>query len=140
MKALIIALTGLILSGCDSEKNNSAMDRGFSPEQIALGEKVFETYCQECHGAGAAGVVREWQKPLPDGTLPAPPLNGSAHAWHHNDKVLLRTVNQGGIPLGGRMPAFKDVLSQEQKHAVLSYIKSLWPDALYAAWKERNTL
>lgn len=103
-----------------------------------MGEQVFRDNCQECHGVDARGVVREWQKRLPDGTLPAPPLNGTAHAWHHNDKVLLYTVNNGGIPLGGTMPPFKDVLSEEEKISVLAYIKNLWPEELYQAWRKNN--
>ena len=99
---------------------------------------VFETNCQECHGVNAAGVVKDWQKPGADGKYPAPPLNGSAHAWHHDMKTLLSTIDRGGIPLGGTMPAFKDTLTDEQKAAVLAYIQSLWPEDIYKAWKERN--
>ena len=137
MKLLLSTFIFLMLAACGADRDKPSSDRGFSQEQLALGKQVFETHCQECHGAGAAGVVRDWHKPLPDGSMPAPPLNGSAHAWHHSDEALLRTVNTGGIPLGGTMPPFRDVLDEGQKTAVLAYIKSLWPDELYAAWKER---
>ena len=136
MRILLIVMTIVLLTGCDSQTN--ANHARFPAEQLMLGEQVFTKNCQECHGVGAAGTVREWQKRLPDGTLPAPPLNGTAHAWHHNDKVLLRTVNNGGIPLGGTMPPFKDVLSEEEKIAVLAYIKNLWPEELYQAWLANN--
>ena len=53
-------------------------------------------------------------------------------------KTLLGTVNRGGIPLGGTMPAFKDALTEDEKKAVLAYIQSLWPKDIYDAWKERN--
>ena len=138
MKPLIAILSAFVLAACNPDSENSDGRRGFNTEQLALGKQTFATHCQECHGVAAAGVVREWHKPLADGSMPAPPLNGSAHAWHHSDEVLLRTVNMGGIPLGGTMPPFRDVLDEEQKTAVLAYIKSLWPDELYAAWKERN--
>ena len=136
MKYRIILLTATLLAGCNPETHTP--NARFPAEQLALGDQVFQANCQECHGVGAQGVVREWQKRLPDGTLPAPPLNGTAHAWHHNDKVLMMTVNNGGIPLGGTMPPFKDVLSEEEKTAVLAYIKNLWPEELYQAWRQNN--
>ena len=138
MKVITIAMTGLLLAGCDMAANDASNMRGASPEQLAMGDRVFRENCQECHGVKARGTVREWQKRLPDGSLPAPPLNGTAHAWHHNDKVLLSTINRGGVPLGGTMPAFREILSEEEKLAVLAYVKNLWPDELYAAWRERN--
>ncbi len=138
MKVITIFITGLLLAGCDALTSNASDNRGSNPEQLAMGDRVFQENCQECHGIKARGSVREWQKRQPDGSLPAPPLNGTAHAWHHNDKVLLRTINQGGIALGGTMPAFNGQLSGDEKLAVLAYIKSLWPDELYQAWRERN--
>ena len=138
MKYIVLTITGLLLVGCDAVTKESSEMRGSNPEQLAMGENVFQKNCQTCHGVKARGVVQDWQKRQADGTLPAPPLNGTAHAWHHNDKVLIRTINSGGVPLGGTMPAFKDQLSRDEKLSVLAYIKSLWPDELYKAWEERN--
>lgn len=127
-----------ILTGCDAATQESTGSRGATSEQLAVGDKVFQANCQVCHGVKARGVVKDWQKKLADGAYPAPPLNGTAHAWHHNDKALLRSINMGGAAIGGIMPAFKDKLSQEERQAVLAYIKSLWPEALYKSWSERN--
>ena len=128
----------MALAGCDALTKETSDVRGSSEETLTMGGQVFQDNCQTCHGIKARGTVRNWQKRSADGVLPAPPLNGTAHAWHHNDKALLRTINQGGIPLGGSMPAFKDQLSKDEKLAVLAYIKSLWPDELYETWRERN--
>lgn len=127
-----------MLAGCDALTKETSDARGSSEETLTMGGQVFQDNCQTCHGIKARGAVLDWQKRSADGVLPAPPLNGTAHAWHHSDKALLRTINQGGIPLGGTMPAFKDTLSKDEKLAVLAYIKSLWPDELYEAWRERN--
>ena len=146
-KAVLFA-TGLILTACDNSnssninQNNTSQtantaQRGENPAAVSHGAMVFKENCQICHGVEAAGVVKNWQQRDANGNLPAPPLNGTAHAWHHDQKTLLRVINQGGVPLGGTMPPFKDVLSEEEKSAVLAYIKSLWPDELYAAWQER---
>ena len=99
---------------------------------------MFKENCAECHGDQGQGLVKDWQKPQADGKFPAPPLNGTAHTWHHSKKLLLRTVNMGGIPLGGSMPAFKDKLTEKEKEAALAHVMSLWPDNIYDAWAKRN--
>lgn len=133
MKLLLVIAATLALAACDSASNTLSNN-----QQIASGKQVFENNCQECHGVNARGQVREWQKPDADGKYPAPPLNGTAHTWHHNMKVLRGTIDRGGIPLGGTMPAFKDTLSENQKDAVLAYIQSLWPEEVYEIWKKNN--
>lgn len=133
MKTLLILIATLALAAC-----NNTPDADAQSQQIISGKQVFEVNCQKCHGVKARGIVRDWQKPGADGKYPAPPLNGSAHAWHHDMKSLLGTINRGGIPLGGTMPAFNDALTEDEKTAVLAYIQSLWPKDIYDAWKQRN--
>lgn len=137
-KFIALILTAFFLAGCDAVTKEATDIRGSTPEQLATGESIFQENCQSCHGVKARGVVPDWQKKQADGSLPAPPLNGTAHAWHHNDKILLRTINMGSVALGGSMPAFKDKLSKKEKQAVLAYIKNLWPDELYKSWSKRN--
>jgi len=112
--------------------------RWYTNAHLILGKKVFKANCAVCHGDKAQGLTMDWKKPDVDGNFPAPPLNGSAHAWHHSKELLLRTVNNGGIPLGGTMPAFQDTLSDKEKDAVLAYIMSLWTDKVYTTWAQRN--
>lgn len=133
MKLILLLVSILSLAACDNAPSTEIQNR-----QVSQGKHVFDTHCQECHGVNARGVVKDWQKPGEDGKYPAPPLNGTAHAWHHDTKSLLGTINRGGIPLGGTMPAFKETLADDEKNAVLAYIQSLWPEDIYKAWKERN--
>ena len=121
-----------------SNKTQVSNKRWYSTSQIMRGKKVFKDNCAECHGENGQGLVADWKKQQPDGKFPAPPLNGTAHAWHHSMEILLRTVNNGGIALGGTMPAFKDKLTDVEKEAVLAYVMSLWPDQVYDAWAKRN--
>jgi mono/diheme cytochrome c family protein len=67
-------------------------------------------------------------------------LNGTAHAWHHPLGVLKKVINEGGIPMGGKMPAFNDKLKDDEKLAVISYFQSFWPDEIYNAWISRGGL
>ncbi len=133
MKIIPLVISILFLAACDNAPTAETQN-----QQVSQGKQVFETHCQECHGINARGIVKDWQKPGVDGKYPAPPLNGTAHTWHHDTKSLLGTINRGGIPLGGSMPAFKDTLENDEKNAVLTYIQSLWPEDIYKAWKERN--
>ena len=110
------------------------VERWNSVEQVALGREVFTQNCAVCHGAEAQGTVSDWRETLDDGSFPPPPLNGSAHAWHHSPKTLLSTINNGGAKLGGQMPAFKDQLSEEEKQALLDYMYSLWPKDIQAKY------
>lgn len=80
--------------------------RWFTEKQFRLGKQVFTTQCATCHGEKAQGIIQDWKQRNPDGSFPSPPLDGSAHAWYHPLEVLVRQVNEGGIKLGGTMPAF----------------------------------
>ena len=64
--------------------------------------------------------------------MPAPPHSEKGHTWHHADKLLFELTKFGLKKLAGGnyesdMPAYEEVLSDEEIIAVLSYIKSTWP-------------
>ena len=114
----------------------SVVSRWYSDEQQALGSEVFTQNCAVCHGAQAQGTVEDWRARLDDGSFPPPPLNDSAHAWHHPQEILLQVVNYGGESLGGKMPAFIDVLDDAEKLAAIAYFQSFWTDDIYQQWMQ----
>ncbi len=114
--------------------------RWYSQSLVQVGKRVFEENCMACHGASGQGITEDWKKPLADGSYPPPPVNGTAHAWHHPLVILFRTIDNGGVPLGGKMPAFKTKLSDEEKFAVVAYFQNWWPDEIYGAWVKRGGL
>ena len=128
----------VVVQKASNNKTFTISKRWYSTAQVMRGKKVFKENCAVCHGDKAQGLVSDWKKSLPDGSFPAPPLNGTAHAWHHSKDLLLRTINNGGIPLGGTMPAFKDKLSDKEKEAALAFVTSLWSDEIYNVWSKRN--
>lgn len=142
MKALLIIPLLLLLSGCsDGQKLNSDLSqRWYSNADIQTGQKIFANDCAVCHGDKAQGLTKDWKQTLADGTYSAPPLNGSAHAWHHPMKILLRTTQNGGVPLGGTMPGFKNKLSQSEQLAAIAYFQNFWSDEIYQIWLERGGL
>lgn len=126
------ALSANASSGKASEQLD--VERWNSAEQVALGRQVFAQNCALCHGKEAQGTVSDWREKLEDGSFPPPPLNGSAHAWHHPQEVLLRVIDYGGEAMGGKMPAFIDVLGQGEKLATIAYFQSFWTDETYKKW------
>jgi len=113
--------------------NINAAERWYSQAQVDAGKSIFNANCSICHGVGVVATP-QWRKQIGDGRYPPPPLNGTAHGWHHNLASLRRQINQGGAIYGGWMPALGDLLEPGQLDEVIAYIKSLWPDNIYAAW------
>ena len=121
----------------DKASPDSHSTRWYSQEQVMQGRDLYQTYCAECHQPDASGTTN-WRSLNAEGKLPPPPLNGTAHTWHHPLSVLRRTVRLGGVPLGGSMPGFADKLSDEQIDAILAWVQTRWSDEIYHIWHERN--
>lgn len=102
------------------------------PKVVALGEGIYEAQCAACHGVSLEGQPN-WRLPDSDGRLPAPPHDKTGHTWHHDSDTLFRLTKYGvGALIGdpdyeSNMPAYEGVLTDDEIAAVLSYIKSTWP-------------
>jgi mono/diheme cytochrome c family protein len=99
--------------------------------ELERGSSVYRERCASCHGVNLEGQPR-WKELLPSGRLPAPPHDASGHTWHHPDGMLFQITRNGPATVVGGgyesdMPAFKDVLSDDEIRAVLTFIKSRWP-------------
>lgn len=100
---------------------------------VALGKTVYDAQCAKCHGANLEGAA-DWKTPDENGLYPPPPHDETGHTWHHADSILIESVQLGASRLPeefkgqSNMPAFVDVLSDEQITAVLTYIKNSWPE------------
>jgi mono/diheme cytochrome c family protein len=145
---LVFAVTGLLASCSDESSDPKARwtdgslpsnlpvkPRWYTPEQVELGAVVFRENCATCHGPNAEGTPN-WRKRDAEGRLPPPPLNGTAHAWHHSRDVLRRVVREGGQAFGGSMPAFAEKLSGRQIDQVIAWVQSNWSNEIYQRWQE----
>ncbi|MGK7369235.1 MAG: c-type cytochrome [Candidatus Halalkalibacterium sp. M3_1C_030] len=139
---ILLFLCLSVLIGCQTKNQTDPETviegRWFTKQQHKLGKTVYSENCARCHGQYGQSIVDNWKRPNPDGTFPPPPLNGSAHTWHHPFEVLMRTINDGGAPVGGTMPAFGDSLTNEEKIAVIAYFQSLWDNKTYERWVDMN--
>lgn len=134
-RILLMATAALVLVACSDPAPPSAPLRNLDPERIARGADVFRQHCVVCHGADAQGA-ENWRVRNADGTFLPPPLNGTGHAWHHPWADLKRTIQQGTAALGGNMPPWQGVLSEQETEDVILWFQSLWSDEVYAAWWE----
>ncbi len=100
---------------------------------VMNGAKLFAKNCAQCHGPRAEGFVN-WRQRDASGNFPPPPLDGSAHTWHHPRRQLVNTIKNGGRA----MPAFGSKLADTEISNIIDYLLSLWPDEIYAVWAERN--
>ncbi|GAB4282992.1 MAG: hypothetical protein Kow0080_36990 [Candidatus Promineifilaceae bacterium] len=105
-----------------------------SPAIIAEGQAIYAANCANCHGANLEGEPN-WKEQNADGSFRAPPHDENGHTWHHGDATLIEAIQKGGarlnnLNIGGtsNMPAFEDILTPEEITAVLTYIKSTWPE------------
>lgn len=108
------------------------------PAILAQGQQLFQANCAVCHGQNAQGITEDWRVRDENGKYPPPPLNGTAHTWHHSLPLLIEIIENGSMDRGGSMPPLKDKLSRDQVLMTIIWISSLWPDEIYAAWAERN--
>jgi mono/diheme cytochrome c family protein len=107
--------------------------RKLDPEKIKRGEAVYRANCANCHGPNGEATPG-WRNPGADGRYPPPPLDGSAHAWHHSTETLERMIRVGSPADIGGMPAWDGKLTNQQIDDVIVWIKSLWPDEVYDIW------
>jgi mono/diheme cytochrome c family protein len=149
MKAAVVALSAVVATGLVTfaalaqEEDAGVASRGpveflgeeVDPETISLGQELYAENCASCHGANLEGQP-DWKRRLENGRMPAPPHDATGHTWHHSDQSLLLITREGieAVVPGyeSDMPAFGEVLSDEEIRAVLAYIKSTWPE------RERN--
>lgn len=102
---------------------------------VARGETTYLAHCASCHGSNLEGQP-DWQTPDKEGFLPAPPHDETGHTWHHPDRLLFEITKLGVVKAANlkdyktRMPAFGEVLTDDDIAAALSYIKSRWPEEL----------
>jgi len=117
--------------------NNKEPGIFLSPDSatvVAAGLKIYQENCASCHGANLEGQPN-WQTPLENGRLPAPPHDQNGHTWHHSERFLIEIMKKGvqrfaGVKYETDMPVYEGILTDDEIIAVLSFIKSTWPEII----------
>ena len=132
LKKLLVIPLIILLVGCNPDDKDKSSDF-----VVQSGEAIYNKNCASCHGPNGQGLAEDWRIKDANGNYPAPPLNGTAHTWHHSPSQLLYTINKGGTEMGGQMPAFEDLLSETEKQALIDYMYNLWPNEIQTRYDER---
>lgn len=109
--------------------------RADDPQTVALGAGIYAANCAACHGVDLEGQP-DWRRPGAGGRLPAPPHDATGHTWHHDDAALFSLTKYGVGSMiddpdyASDMPIYEGLLTDEEIIAVLSYIKSTWPQEI----------
>lgn len=119
---------GLLAGTAPRAPDGASEDR---TAQLATGRAVYAEHCAACHGDEGQGEPN-WRVRKANGKLPAPPLNGDGHTWHHPDPQLRAIITQGIAAMvpedyASDMQGFGDRLSAAEIDAVLAHIKTWWP-------------
>jgi mono/diheme cytochrome c family protein len=121
MRAMAVYLKSLPESDAPSEVNYPEMPDNVR-KYLAQGEKLYEKYCQDCHGASGQGAP---------GIYPA--LAGNRSITLAIPANVIRSVLNGGYPpttlANPRpygMPPFQQIIRDEEVAQVVSFIRNAW--------------
>ena len=110
-----IALTLILLVGCEAERRKSDAELGLNAQQSA-GRKLYDEYCDRCHNPYS---TRGRQGPGLKGVFKKPYLGVSGIPA--NDARVGEIIRIGR----GKMEGFSNVLTQQQLDDMLAYMHTL---------------
>jgi len=96
---------------------------GYTTRAIAAGGPLYLAHCQQCHGASGLGNGELAMSLTPSPALLAYLVQQPIAV----DQYLLWTISEGGQAFGTAMPAFKNVLSQDQIWEIVAYLRAGLP-------------
>jgi mono/diheme cytochrome c family protein len=101
---------------------------------VRRGKQVYRERCASCHGRYLQGQPL-WQLADQYAGWRAPAHDQTGHTWRHPDDQLFHMTKYGQFAdapdkAASAMPAFKDVLDDQEILAVIAYIKASWPIGL----------
>lgn len=109
-------VAALMMVGCDEEKGGDARvdDILALTGDPAAGEAVYTTNCEECHRASGMGV----DDPVDPG------IGENFAEVDEEDEELVPVILYGE----GEMPAFEDILTDQEIADVLAYVRTTFMD------------
>jgi mono/diheme cytochrome c family protein len=97
---------------------------------LAKGKRLFQVSCAPCHGIDGTGggpvTQNDPAKGLNRFPIPAPMLSGEgAVTGMRSDGYLYLTIRDGGAGLGAGMPPYATSLTDRERWAIVSYMRTL---------------
>jgi mono/diheme cytochrome c family protein len=137
MRWICAFLISLLITGCSQEfdpwHEDAETGRWYNQEQVRQGHILYRHHCVRCHGEQAEGAPN-WPVIDSRGFYPPPPLDGSAHTWHHPFKILVLMIKEGR----GEMPAWENKLNDDEISKLIAWSQSLWSDEGYRIWQRSH--
>ncbi|HXY98577.1 MAG TPA: c-type cytochrome [Stellaceae bacterium] len=98
---------------------------------VVHGKELYKRYCASCHGHTLRGQPL-WQLLDAFAGRRAPAHDETGHTWQHPDEDLFHMTKYGRFESSppdrvSSMPAFKNVLGDQDILAVIAFIKARWP-------------
>ena len=115
LRAAASAQTAVVDWVVPDEAKSKVCSFKFTPETVKSGENVFQRNCKSCHGDPGK---QNWAKIVPPPGDPA-----SANFQKQTDGEMFFRITTGRMP----MPQFGNILSEEERWLVISFIRSFNP-------------
>ena len=99
---------------------------------LQAGRDQYNLRCAHCHGYDGEGEIQvSAVDTLALGMKVVPPHNATSHTWMHPEQLLVQFVRQGAPnPLFRfQMPAYGEVLTDDEIRQILDYISLWWTDS-----------
>ena len=94
-----------------------------TPDTVREGGALYAKNCAACHDASGMGHGEAGLALYPSPALLAHLIRMPGTV----DEYLLWAISDGGKPFGTKMPAFKDVLAEEQIWQIITYVRAGFP-------------
>jgi mono/diheme cytochrome c family protein len=117
--AISCVLSSLGLAACSTVGQSSTATQFLTPtpDPVIQGREVFTRVCAQCHGENGEGYANELQSPA---------LDQTEHAFEHPDQQIHDWIVNGKLGLGRQMPPLGEQLTDDEVHAVIAYLHTLW--------------
>jgi mono/diheme cytochrome c family protein len=115
LRASVVVLALLTLTGCDVERRKSDAELGLNPQQAA-GRKLYDNYCDRCHEAYSS---RGKKGPSLEGVFKKQYL--SVSGLPANDERVTDIIRFGRA----KMEGFDRVMNEQQIQDLLAYLHTL---------------
>lgn len=119
--------TGAVMTSGDGGKTWTTFSNYEKASSAAAGRgrKLYDENCQACHGVRGVGERPKDMYARDEYGFVAPPLDNSAHGWHHSDEGIIETILKGSSR-NKRMIAWQGTLSRQDAWDIVAYLKSIW--------------